>query len=53
VRLKFNRLALCVGVAALAVPVAACGDDESSGGGGGGGGEKKAGSVAVLLPDSK
>ena len=52
-RLKFNRLALCVGVAALAVPVAACGDDESSGGGGGGSSSKEAGSVAVLLPDSK
>jgi D-xylose transport system substrate-binding protein len=54
VRLRWNRLALCMGVAALAVPVAACGDDESSSGGGGGGGSKKAdGSVAVLLPDSK
>ena len=35
--------------------MAACGDDDSggSGSGGGGGGDKKAGSVAVLLPDSK
>jgi D-xylose transport system substrate-binding protein len=48
-----KKLVLAVGVLALAVPVAACGDDSSSGGGGGGGGDKKAGSVAVLLPDSK
>ena len=42
-----------MGVAALAVPVAACGDDSSDSGGGGGSSSKKAGSVAVLLPDSK
>jgi len=48
-----KKLVLAVGVLALAVPVAACGDDESSSSGGGGGGDKKAGSVAVLLPDSK
>jgi D-xylose transport system substrate-binding protein len=54
VRFRWNRLALCVGVAAIAVPVAACGDDDSSSGGGGGSSSsKKAGSVAVLLPDSK
>jgi D-xylose transport system substrate-binding protein len=54
VRLSSKRLALCVGVAALAVPVAACGDDNSSSGGGGSSSSsKKAGSVAVLLPDSK
>jgi D-xylose transport system substrate-binding protein len=48
-----KKLVLAVGLLALAVPVAACGDDESSSSGGGGGGDKKAGSVAVLLPDSK
>jgi D-xylose transport system substrate-binding protein len=52
VRFRWNRLALCVGVAALAVPVAACGDDDS-GGSSSSSSEKKAGSVAVLLPDSK
>ena len=54
-RFRLNRAALCAGVLALAVPVAACGDDDSgsSGSSGGGSGDKKAGSVAVLLPDSK
>ena len=40
-RLRLNRLALCMGVAALAVPVAACGSDDSSSGGGGSSGAKK------------
>jgi D-xylose transport system substrate-binding protein len=55
VRFRWNKLALCVGVAALAVPVAACGDDSDSGdsGSSGSSGSKKPGSVAVLLPDSK
>jgi D-xylose transport system substrate-binding protein len=52
VRFRWNRLALCVGVAALAVPVAACGSDSDSKSSGGSGGSKKP-SVAVLLPDSK
>jgi D-xylose transport system substrate-binding protein len=52
VRLRLNRLALCMGVAALAVTVAACGDDDSSSSSSGNS-SKKAGSVAVLLPDSK
>jgi D-xylose transport system substrate-binding protein len=55
VRFRWNRLALCAGVAALAVPVAACGSDSGSSksSGGSSSSSKKAGSVAVLLPDSK
>jgi D-xylose transport system substrate-binding protein len=54
VRFRWNRLALCVGTAALAVTVAACGsDDKSSSSGGGSSSKKASGSVAVLLPDSK
>ena len=47
-----KKLVLAVGVLALAVPVAACGEDDEAGGGGGSS-EKSAGKVAVLLPDSK
>jgi D-xylose transport system substrate-binding protein len=53
VRLRSKRLAFCVGVAALAVPVAACGSDNSSKSSGGSSTKKSGGSVAVLLPDSK
>ncbi|MEA2134899.1 MAG: D-xylose transport system substrate-binding protein [Solirubrobacteraceae bacterium] len=52
-RLRSKRLAFCVGVAALAVPVAACGSDNSSKSSGGSSSKKSGGSVAVLLPDSK
>jgi D-xylose transport system substrate-binding protein len=55
VRFRWNRLALCVGTAALAVTVAACGSDNksSSSSSSSGGSKKPSGSVAVLLPDSK
>jgi D-xylose transport system substrate-binding protein len=55
VRFRWNRLALCVGTAALAVTVAACGSDDksSSSSSSSGGSKKPSGSVAVLLPDSK
>ena len=48
-----KKLVLAAAVLALAVPVAACGDDNESSGGSSSSGDKKAGSVAVLLPDSK
>jgi len=55
VRFRWNRLALCVGTAALAVTVAACGSDDksSSSSSSSSGSKKPSGSVAVLLPDSK
>lgn len=52
-RFRWNRLALCVGVAAIAVPVAACGSDSGSKSSSSSSSSKKTGSVAVLLPDSK
>jgi D-xylose transport system substrate-binding protein len=57
VRFRWNRLALCVSVAALAVTVAACGTDKSKSGDSSSksssSSSKPSGSVAVLLPDSK
>ncbi len=52
-RFRWNRLALCIGVAALAVTVAACGSNKKSSSSSSSSSSKKAGSVAVLLPDSK
>jgi D-xylose transport system substrate-binding protein len=50
-----KHLILGAAILALAVPVAACGDDNSDSGSSSSSssGDKKAGSVAVLLPDSK
>jgi D-xylose transport system substrate-binding protein len=55
VRYSWNRLALCVSVAALAVTVAACGSSNksSSSSSSSSSSKKSSGSVAVLLPDSK
>jgi D-xylose transport system substrate-binding protein len=56
VRFRWNRVALCVSVAALAVTVAACGTDKSKSGdssSSSSSSSKPSGSVAVLLPDSK
>jgi D-xylose transport system substrate-binding protein len=53
VRFRWNRLALCIGVAALAVTVAACGSNKKSSSSSSSSSSKKTGSVAVLLPDSK
>jgi D-xylose transport system substrate-binding protein len=53
VRLRWNRLALCLGVVALAVTVAACGSNKKSSSSSSSSSSKSGGSVAVLLPDSK
>jgi D-xylose transport system substrate-binding protein len=48
---KLRALATALAAMALTLGIAACGDDDDDDGGGGGGGE--AGSVALLLPETK